>query len=221
MIESCGQPMFALLLLVLGIPPLAQKGEPTDQVRQTTETVLAIVQAPNLKGPGNDAERQKRMKQAVDERFDWAAMARGVIGRQWRELSDAQRTELSGLFSELIARDYISKVESYSGEKILYKGDRVDGKRGVVVVVVTVRGAEVPVSYRVLKKGTEWLVYDVIIGGKSMANNCRSQMGVSLDHPSYDDLISGIRAKIAESAPEQGEKKSGATTEQKSGKGAR
>ena len=221
MTESYIQPMLALLLLVFNVPALALAGEPTDQIRQTTEKILAIVQAPALKGTDKDEERQKQMKKAVDERFDWATMARSAIGKNWRDLSEAQRTEFTGLFSELIEKNYMSKVESYSGEKILYKGDKVDGTYGVVdVVIVTLRGTDIPVSYRLLKKGTEWLVYDVSIEGVSMVNNYRSQIGAILNSSSYDNLIVKIKAKIAASAPAQGEKKAGAATPQKPAKDA-
>jgi len=82
-------------------------------------------------------------------------MARSAVGKYWRDFSAAQRTEFTSLFSDLVEKTYMSEVESYSGEKILYKGDKVDGQYGVVdTVVVTLRGTDVPVSYRVLKKGT-------------------------------------------------------------------
>lgn len=199
--ESYRLAMLPLLFLVFGSPAIALAGEPTDQMRQTTEKILAIVQAPALKGPDKDEERQQTMKKAVDERFDWAAMARSAIGKYWRGLSEAQRTEFTGLFSELVEKNYMSKVESYSGEKILYKGDQVDGMYGVAeVVIVTLRGTDIPVSYRVLKKGTEWLVYDVSIEGVSLVNNYRSQIGAILNSSTYDALVGRLRAKIATSA---------------------
>ena len=215
------QPLLSLLILVCGVPVLARAGDPTDQMRQTTEKILAIVQDPALKGPDKDAERQKQMKAAVDERFDWASMARSAIGKNWQELSAAQRTEFTGLFSELVEKNYMSRVESYSGEKILYKGDKVDGPYGVAeVVIVTLRGADIPVSYRVQKKGAAWLVYDVSIEGVSLVNNYRSQIGAILNSSSYANLISRIKAKIAASAPAQGGKKARAAAEQKPGEAA-
>ena len=36
-------PLLLPLLLGLGFPPLAQAGVPTDQIRQTTDKILAIV----------------------------------------------------------------------------------------------------------------------------------------------------------------------------------
>lgn len=190
--------LLSLLFLALGLPLFARAGEPTDQIRQTTEKILAIVQDPALKGADKEEARQKQMKAAIDERFDWAAMARGAIGKHWRDLSDAQRAEFSGLFGELVEKTYLTQVEGYSGEKILYKGDKVDDRFGVVdVQIVTLRETSIPVSYRVLKKEAAWFVYDVSIEGVSLVNNYRSQIGSVLDTSTYADLIAKIKAKIA------------------------
>jgi len=199
------RPLLALLPLVIGAAAFARAGEPTDQIRQTTDKILAIVQAPDLKGQEKAAERERDIKKAIDERFDWPAMARSAVGSRWRDLSEAQRAEFTGLFGELIEKTYMTKVESYSGEKILYKGDKADGQYGTVdVTIVTLGGTDIPVSYRVLEKGKEWLVYDVSIEGVSLVNNYRSQIGTILASSSYDNLIARIKAKLAESEPERG-----------------
>jgi phospholipid transport system substrate-binding protein len=189
-----------LLLCVFVAPVLAWAGEPTDQIRQTTDTILAIVKNPALKGPDQEAERQKQLRQSIDKRFDWTAMSRSAVGKYWRDLSAAQRTEFTGLFSDLIEKSYMARIESYSDEKMLYKGDKVDGEYAAVdVVIVTLSGTDVPITYRVLKKGSEWLVYDLSIEGVSLVNNYRSQIGAILNHSPYDVLIAKIKTKIAAS----------------------
>ncbi len=195
---SCKQPRLALLLMTVGLTAFLRAGEPTEQIRTTTDKLLAVVQDPALKGADKDQERQRQMRQAIDERFDWAAMSRSALGKHWRDLSAPQRTEFTALFSELIEKTYLAQIESYTGEKIHYKGDKTDGLYGVAdVVIVTLRGTDIPVSYRVLKKGAEWLVYDVIIEGVSLVNNYRSQIGAILNSSTYDTLIVKIRAKLA------------------------
>ena len=107
---SCRYITGTLLLMMLATAVHA--GEPLDQLRRTTEKILAIVQDPDLKGASNDGERQKQMKKVVDDRFDWASMARSAMGRNWHDLTEAQRGEFTGLFGELIEKTYMAKVES-------------------------------------------------------------------------------------------------------------
>lgn len=216
--KVCKSPRLFALVLGLVAPALALAGDPTDQLRETTEKILAIVQNPDLNAPDKVLERQKRMKKVVDQRFDWASMARSAMGRYWRDLSDAQRADFTAIFSELIEKTYMTKVEGYSGEKILYRGDKVDGAYGVVdVAIVTLRGANISVSYRVLQKGEEWLVYDVSIEGVSLVNNYRSQIGSILNRSSYGELMDRLRAKVA-SLTEQGETQAGTPPPQGTGK---
>ena len=134
-------------------------------------------------------------------------MARSALGKHWAGFPEAQRKEFTGLFSQLVENNYMAQVESYSGEKVVYKGDKVEGAYGVVdVVVVTLRGREIPVSYRVLQKGGEWLVYDVNVEGVSLVNNYRSQIGSILNNSSYEALVARIRAKLAAGPADQGAK---------------
>jgi len=56
----CQQPILVFIFLFLGVPAFALAGDPTDQIKQTTEKVLAIVDTPALKGPDKEAERQKQ-----------------------------------------------------------------------------------------------------------------------------------------------------------------
>lgn len=200
--------MLILFLLALCGAGLALAGEPSDQIRLTTDKLLAIVQIPELQGPEKEIERRKMMREAVNDRFDWAAMARSALGKNWRNLSEAQRAEFTSLFSDLIEKTYMSQVDSYTSEKIVYKGDKVDGPYGVVdAVVVTLRGTDIPVSYRVLKNGAEWLVYDISIEGVSMVNNYRSQITSIMNNSTYDNLIAKIKAKINTQSTESADEK--------------
>lgn len=217
MTKICLPGMLTGFCLVFALPAMVLSGEPTEQVKKTTEKILAIVQDPALKAADKDSERQRQMRTVVDERFDWAAMARSAVGNNWRNLSEAQHAEFTGCFSELIANNYLSKVDSYTGEKILYKGDKLTGAFGIVdVVIVTLRGTDIPVSYRVQKKNSEWLVYDVSIEGVSLVNNYRSQIATILNNSSYETLIARIKEKSAASRPApRGAGKSPSATEQK------
>jgi phospholipid transport system substrate-binding protein len=217
----CKVPLLTLLLTLSGTPSIVRAGDPTDQIRMTSDKLLSVVEDQALKDPAKDGERQRQLRKVVDERFDWAAMSRSAYGKGWRDLTQAQRTEFTGLFSELIEKTYMSKVESYSGEKIVYKGDKVDGAYGVVdVVIVTLRGTDIPVSYRVLKRSAEWLVYDVSIEGVSLVNNYRSQIGAILNNSSFDNLLVRLRAKIAAKAAVPSDEKAKGAAEPKAGESA-
>ena len=105
-------PLLLLALSLSGNTTPARADEPTDQIRQTSDKLLALVDNAALKGPGKDKERKKQMRQVIDERFDWGAMSRSAYGKNWRGLTEAQRSEFTALFSDLIEETYMAKVES-------------------------------------------------------------------------------------------------------------
>ncbi len=187
------------LFLILGIAVSGWAGEPMDRIKQTTDTILSIVSDPTLKVPSKAEERRKQIRNAVDQRFDWEEMARRSLARHWAQRTDEEKKEFIRLFGDLLERTYMDKIEGYSGEKVQYEGDTVEGDYAVVrVKIITKKNVDIPVEYRLQKKGNNWLVYDVSIEGVSLVNNYRTQFNSIMVGSSYADLVKRLKAKVAE-----------------------
>jgi phospholipid transport system substrate-binding protein len=190
---------FVFFLLVLGITVSGLAGEPMDQVKQTTDKILSIVSAPTLKVPSKAEERTKRIRNAVDERFDWEEMARRALAVYWAQRTSEEKKEFVRLFRKLLVQTYMDKVEGYSGEKIQYEGETIDGDYAVVKVkIATQRNVDIPVEYRLMEKGNNWLVYDISIEGVSLVNNYRTQFNSIIIRSSYEELVKRLKAKVAQ-----------------------
>ena len=186
---------FFLMTLIIAGSSMA--GKPTEDVRETTDKLIAIVSDPAMKTSDMAAERARRIREAVDERFDWREMSKRTLARHWKERSDREKEEFIDLFGMLMERTYLDKVEGYSGEKVLYVGERVDGKYGIVVVkIVTKKDTEILVKYKLKNKGGEWLAYDISIQGVSLVNNYRKQFNSILTRSSYEDLVKKLKKKV-------------------------
>ncbi|MBW1921916.1 MAG: ABC transporter substrate-binding protein [Deltaproteobacteria bacterium] len=172
-------------------------GTPTDQIRETTDKILKIVSDPALKGEAHAADRRRRIRAVVDERFDWEEMSRRTLARHWRKRTPAEKKEFIRLFGHLLERTYLDRVEGYSGEKVIYEGEAVDGDYGIVKVkIVTRKETEIPVKYRVKRKDGQWYVYDISIQGVSLINNYRRQFNSIIVGSSYKKLIKKLKAKV-------------------------
>ncbi len=67
------------------------------------------------------------MRQAVFQRFGFEEMAQRSLGQYWPKRTPAEKKEFTTLFSELLERSYISKIESYTGEqKVMYTKETID-----------------------------------------------------------------------------------------------
>ena len=180
-----------------GASTLSLAAEPTDQIKKTTDKILAIVRDPALKAPGEATKRKKLIRDAVDERFDWEEMSRRTLARHWARRTKGEKKEFIDLFGVLLERTYIDQVGNYSGEKVVFMGQEVDGDYGIVKVkILTEKETEIPVWYRLKKKRNDWFVYDVSIEGVSLINNYRTQFNSIIVRSSYKNLIKKLRAKV-------------------------
>jgi len=190
--------MLAAVLAILSAGEAAA-GPATDQLKGAVDRVIKVLEDPSLKGDDRVVERRTAVRKIADEIFDFNEIARRALARHWQPLTDKQRAEFVSLFSDLLERSYMSKIELYGGEKIQYVGERVDGEIATVATrIVTKNGTEVPIDYRLLKKGDRWLVYDVNIEGVSLVSNYRTQFNKIIQTASFEDLIQKLRAKQVE-----------------------
>jgi len=177
---------------------VATAGLPTDQLRVSVDHVLAVLQDPSLRPEAKAAERRAAIRHDADAVFDFTEMSRRALGRHWQELNENQQQEFVKLFADLLERAYVSKIEQYSGEKIDYVGESVEGDMATVnTQIVTKQATQVPVDYRLLHKGDRWLVYDVLVEGVSLVLNYRTQFDHILQTSSYDELVRRLKANQA------------------------
>ena len=187
------------MILAFAIAAPSAAGGPTEKIKQTTEKILSIVADPALKDPDRAEERKRLILKAVDERFDWEEMGRRALARNWAKRTEEEKREFVSLFGQLMERTYLNKVEGYSGEKVTYGEEIVDGEYGVVnVEILTAKNREIPVKYRVKKKGEDWFVYDISIEGVSLVNNYRVQFNNIISRYSYERLIKRLKDNVAQ-----------------------
>lgn len=190
---------FAAGLFVLAIllsPAHATAGLPTDQIKSTVDKALVVLKDPRLKPASKTKERRDQLRQILFARFDFSEMAKRALGANWRRRTPREQDEFVRLFTDLLERAYADTIESYSDEKILYVGERLDGGYADVnSKVLTSRGDEYSLNYRAHFVGGEWRVYDVVVENISMVNNYRSQFNRVITNASYEELVRRLRDK--------------------------
>ena len=189
----------------------AGAGAPTDQLRGATDRVLEVLASPELAKPAKVEERRKLIRAVANQAFDWEETAKRALARHWRALRNEQREEFSALFADLIERSYVGKIEAYSGEKIAYLGETVEGDQATVrTQLVTRSGTQIPIDYRMQRETERWRVYDVLIEGVSLVSNYRTQFNKIVQQSGYEDLLKKLKTKQEELLYEEsggGEKK--------------
>jgi len=189
----------------------SRAGEPTDQVRGTIDRVLEILKKKELQAKEKRAERRALLRGEISKAFDFDEMAKRSLGPPWRQRTQEERKEYVTLFRQVLENSYLGKIEAYQGEKIRYMKDSVEEGRIATVetFIVTGKGQEIPVNYRMVKERTDWRVYDVVIEEISLVNNYRSQFGGILQRSSFEDLLARLREMVKASDSGSGSRKEG------------
>ena len=186
-----------VIVVATGLIPVddSTAGVPTE-LRATIDRVLVILKDPKLNHAGAKKERRAELRKTIFPRFDFEEMAKRSLGSEWRRRTPAEQKEFVSLFTDLLKDTYVASIESYRGEHVVYRRETLDGNYAeVTTAVITERGEEFRIDYRLNLEGSEWKVYDVIIENVSIVNNYRSQFRRILGRSSFAELLQMIRDK--------------------------
>ncbi len=179
--------------------------QPMDGIKGTTDHILAILRNEALTGEDHRGERHRLIRAELDARFDWRAVARGCLGRQWLKRSPTEQQEFVTIFGQFLELTYIDRFETYCSdlEQIDYLGQRViENFASVKLVLTTKEEIKHPLEYRLEKVGQsdDWRIYDVLIEGVSLVKNYRDQFDEIIAKSSYEKLLETIKLKLESTA---------------------
>jgi phospholipid transport system substrate-binding protein len=183
------------------VPP----GDATASVKAIIDQSIVVFKDQQISKP----DREQKLRAIAESHFDFAEMSKSAIGYHWKTLTPAQQTEFVPLFTTFIEDAYLSRIESYSVEKInqqiqssviQFTKQTTDGPDYAEVystVVLQDRKDPIPVNYLMRRDGNEWKIYDITIDAISVIANYRNQFNRVLNTDGYDKLVALIRQKTA------------------------
>jgi phospholipid transport system substrate-binding protein len=190
---------YLILFLALLLPSAALAGGPTEELRESVDAVIDVLKDKELKKPENTKKRRAGIRKIVNGRFDFEEMAKRSLALHWQKRTPEEKKEFVPLYSDLLERTYIDKIEKYQDEKVLYVGELAEGEHATVKTkIITGKDVEIPISYKLFKKADGWKVYDVIIEGVSLVQNYRTQFNSIIRSDSYQELVKRLRDKVGE-----------------------
>ena len=156
--------------------------------------------------PARDLESPRRaIRGLVAEVFDFREAAAIALGPVWRSRTPQEQEEFIWLFADLLERGYIAAFSSKAnmsggGVTVHYLAESVSGESASVPTrVLTRTGEELPVEYRLARRGERWTVRDVIVDGVSLVANYRAQFTRILGTSTFPDLM--VRMRSGPDAP--------------------
>ena len=194
---------FLLALLTVALLPGATSASSPAQLALETSIsrILSSIKNPDYVNPATRGPLRQQIEDEVLHIFDFKEFSSRTVGPRWSTFSPAQQQQFSDAFAELLLNTYLSKIDGYNGEQVVYTGEvsSPKGDRTEVRTVITMKDSKkVPVAYRMLPKDGTWFVYDVLIENISLVKNYRTQFQDILNSGSPDQLIAKVKAKAQE-----------------------
>jgi phospholipid transport system substrate-binding protein len=185
-----------ILLVLLIIPLHVRAGVPFDTVKGHVNEVLRVLRDPALQGEANKEARQKKVEAIADEMFDYVALSRLTLARNWRKFNGDQKKEFVQLYRSILEKAYLDRILAYTDEKVTFgKETMLSKKKAEVQTHIITKSVEIPIYYRVYLKDGEWKVYDIIIEGISLVKNYRTQFREILANNPPEEVLEILRKK--------------------------
>ncbi len=183
------------ILLLLALPLYA--GAPLDAVQASVNKVLDVLRDPKLKAASAKELKKEKLMPIYERMFDDVELARRSLARHWNAMDAAQRQEFVLLFRQVLEKAYIDKIFAYSNEKVIFDREiMVSGNQAEVQTRIVTSSKEIPLYYRVILKGGDWKVYDVVVENVSLAHNYRTQFNDILAKNNIEYLLETLRKKV-------------------------
>lgn len=181
----------------------ATSGSPREIVQSAVNRVIVVLQqeesdrSESERGARLTVERHRaEIRRIANELFDFDDMARRTLSRHWTARTVEEQAEFVRLFTALLERSYIGRIEAYSGEKITYVGETIDDNYATVRSrVLTGKRTETAVDYRLQLRDGRWKVYDVLVDGVSFVSTYRSEFSRIIQKSSYAALADKLRKR--------------------------
>ena len=200
----------AALLFVSALPAWA--ASPTGTLEAFFNQANAILR--NVDRSRGLEEPRQAIRELVNEMIEFREAAALALGPAWHSRPPEDQEEFLELFAGVLERGFVAAIvtraNASGGVQIQYLGESISADQAVVATTLLGRnGADLPVDYRMVRRGGRWKVQDVIIEDVSLIANYRAQFSRILRDYPYTGLI----AKMRGDAPEASQSDAGTAPE--------
>lgn len=167
---------------------------PKADMQQTIDQIVKIATA--LPGDEKKTERRQKLRELINPKFNFAEMSKRSLGANWNEITPQEQADFTTVFSELLARTYLSKIETVKPGMVTVESEQVEAPRAVVKTTVVSKGDTFPIDYKLMLHGTSWQVYDVVIENIGLVANYRNEFSGVIRKEKFAGLMERLRKKV-------------------------
>lgn len=167
---------------------------PKAEMQKTIDDIIGIAEA--HQGDTQKNVRRQKLRDLINPKFNFSEMAKRSLGPNWNEITPDEQKEFTTVFSELLARTYLSKIETVKPGMVKVESEQVDSARAVVKTTVTSKGDTFPIDYKLTLHDSTWQVYDVVIENIGLVANYRNEFAGIIRKDKFSGLMEKLHKKI-------------------------
>lgn len=145
-------------------------------------------------------EKSKKAEEIINlmnNVFDYSLMSRLSLGKDWNEITPAQKSEFIKLFTKKLKDSYIDKLDLYTDELVEVLGiDQPKSNRIVLKTQLIGKEEKYEIDYKFYQEDgvDSWLIYDVDLLGVSIIQTYRKQFSGFLKDKTFDELLTFLKS---------------------------
>ena len=164
-------------------------------IKEVSDKAVVLIKDDNT----NELIKKQQLSKLFEDSVDTNWISKFVMGKYWRETSEAQRSVYLKLHRQFLINSYVPKFKSYTNQKILFKNffDEGNDEYMVETEIVQNDGTAIKVDYKVRKTlEGKYKIFDVVAEGVSLITTQRSEFASILSRKGVDYLLKKLKAKV-------------------------
>ena len=194
---------FAAILAVLIAAPAALADSPNSVIEESVAVLTEKLDGRKAELAADRSALYELIDSILLPRFDRKFAAQAVLAKHWRTASSEQRERFIEAFYQALMRRYADGVLEFDPNRITilpFRGDDSKKRTKVRTTVELDDGSKVAVDYDLIKRGSEWLVFNVVVEGVSYIRNFRAELDSEINSTSLDAVITRLEEEAGTAA---------------------
>lgn len=197
----------ALLCLALAVPvgfavetttttAAAQGASASSFLDAKLKTVRTLLNTPA------SPDREKKLDGELSTLVDYDEMAKVALGKEYGNRTKEEIAEFTSILRQLIEKNYKKRLQDTLNYEISNKGEETLPSGDILVKTEAKnlkdkKAAPLLIDYAVRKKGSGWIVVDIIPEGSSMAKTYNKDFTKVIKKDGWAALIKKMKDKLA------------------------
>ncbi len=204
-IWQCMVIILSVVLLISSAASAASPGaksDPLNTLQVYVDQAIDILEDMPREDTAHQENRDEKIWEVALKLFDFDIIAKLALGRNRRLFSPEQLDRFTDLFSELLKRTYVGKLQGeYQSSKINinYEGQdylNASQTRAIVKTLISRDDVTTPIDYSMRRRDGQWVVYDIKVEQVSLIQNYREQFDDILFKESPEQLMKRLKDKL-------------------------